>query len=184
VKTALSIILISALALKAAAGDYFPYRAKRLTYEFAVPFDSPNAPKLPTAKLTVTTQPDAEGRYPFGIGVAPLASIEVELGKQLLSVPKQLLSELGPLDLDSLDFYWVGGRYYVALSRKASDPAAQPERVEFVFRDGLLVDFWLARKSLRDKHPKLFQGTTPHPPAPTTDANLSKPMKATRQPSE
>jgi hypothetical protein len=167
VKAALFTLLISALALTATAGDYFPYRPKRLTYEFAVPFDGAAAPKLPTAKLTVTTRPDADGRYPSGMGVAPLASVEVELGKERLSVPKQLLQDIGPLDLNTLDFYWVGGRYYVALSRKSAAEGGRPERIEFIFRDGILVDLWFDRTSQRDKHPKVFEGTTRFRPEPT-----------------
>ncbi len=163
-KPALYTLLISTLALTATAGDYFPYRPKQLTYEFAVPFDDPGAPKLPPAKLTITTQPDADGRFPYRIGTALLASIEIELGREHLSVPKQLLRDIGPLDLNTLDFYWVGGRYYVALSRKAAADDAQPERVTFVFQDGFLVDLWLANKSQRDKHPKVFEGITPFRP--------------------
>src|SRR5687768_11539449 len=103
----LPYLLILACGSVAVAGDYFSYRPKKLTYEFASPFDDPASPKLPPAKLHITTQPDEKGRYWVEIKSAPLASIEVELGKKRLNVPKQLLSDLGPLDLNTLDFYWV-----------------------------------------------------------------------------
>lgn len=137
-RTELYILLVSALALSATAGDYFPYRPRRFTYEFAAPFDDPHSPKLPAAKLTITAEPDAKGRYPLHLGAASLASIEVELGREHLSVPKKLLRDLGPFNLNTLEFYWVGTSYYVGLSR-ASAPDLQPEHVEFVFRDGAFV---------------------------------------------
>jgi len=156
VRTALYFLLVTALALSVTAGDYFPYRPRCFTYEFAAPFDSPHAPKLPAAKLTITAQPDEEGRYPLHLGVASLASIEVELGKERLSVPKKHLRDLGRFNLNTLDFYWVGGSYHVALSR-VNAIGLQPERVEFIFRDGAFVDLWVANKSQRYKHPTVFE---------------------------
>lgn len=155
-------ILLLLLALTAEAGDQFSYRPKRLTYDLASPFDDPTAQKLPPAKLTIATQPDAAGHFNLDTRSAPLTSIEVELGKERLSVPKQLLNDIGPFDLHTIDFYWVGGRYYVAICRERPADGRQ-EALDFVFRDGKLVDLYFSGTSQRDKYPKVFQGTTPWP---------------------
>lgn len=150
------------------AGDHFSYRPKSLAYDFATPFDNPGEPKLPTAKLTITTRVDEEGQY-RGMEDALLGSIEVELGKQRLLVPTQILRDLGAYDLGSIDFYWVGRRYYIVISRKRSDPVIPPTRTEFVFKDGALVDVWVndgwGNKSLRKRYPKILDATLEHPAA-------------------
>jgi hypothetical protein len=137
-----------------------------LVYEFAVPFDDPGAPKLPPAKLTVTTAPDETGHYPL-IPSATLASIEVELGKHRLHVPPTVLRDVGPLDLGTLDFFWVGLNYYVAISRKRPDQVTRPERIEFVFADGALKDVRFDYKSQRERYPKLFNAGSAATPSPS-----------------
>lgn len=161
VRTALLLLILLLLAPSGLPGDYFPYRPRRLTFEFAVPFDDATAPKLTPAKLTITTQPDENGRYPLGFGFARLATFQLELGRQRVAIPHEILRDAGSLDLRSLDLYWVGMRHFVTFNRPTSAPGERPDRVKFVFDAGVLSDYRLNEDSQRGRFPNSFAPTKP-----------------------
>ncbi len=85
------------------------------------------------------------------------------MGGSEITLPEVLLGRMGVVSLATLDFYWVGGRHYFAISHQPLDRRKPAIKFTVVIRDGVVVDFYEKRfqtqKSLRTEFPEIFKGT-------------------------
>lgn len=127
----LSIFSISATGLF--AGDYFPYKPKEIRYSLRKPFDQPDAPKLDDAVVVITF-----GESGFSLSSGTPTSLRIELGKKAINIPDSVLREVGPIEIGSIDFYWVAGKHYLRATQ-TSDKSVK-DMAEIVIQDAVPVE--------------------------------------------
>lgn len=157
--TALGLILLIWCCSLCLAGDYFAYRAKKVTYEFATPFDDESSPKLSDAKVTITTQPEPWEKRLGNNNRTLLGDVSIAIGEHKLSIPKTILKDMDRVSLMTLDFYWVNGIHYFSISSHVEGMNKDIHTREFIItiKDGTLIDYQRGKKSQKDKFPEIFK---------------------------
>jgi len=146
-------LILSTASTKATDSGY-PYRPKRLVFEFASPFIEPYDEKVPDAKVIVEARQDSAGHFlSDDLHYTQIASIDVIIGKQTLSVPKTLLRDLGEADLTTVLFVWGGPNRSLKLTYGPRNGTPNLLRVTWT-KEGKLIFVYLGRLNCSEEYIK------------------------------
>jgi len=148
-KTALSVIVAVFLTAQAWAYDGSGFSVKRIVYEFDAPGEVQYKFKLKSAKVIFEYARPAHGIEPWVV-----TSVVVELGKQQLAVPSEIMHDISVSEpmLMSLDYYI--DQYYLRFWVSLDSDGAE---ATFAWRDGRLTEFKFKGNNMNERYPGLFK---------------------------
>ena len=136
--TFVSVVIITVLVTSAAkGGDGNPFLPKQISIEFTSPFLKQPEYSYKKATVVILFGADKKGITQWEMRYACPASIDIQLGRERLSVPAKIVNDIRRPNVSEMSFLWFADQYVLSFSAQLR--GNQFGTLRFFWRDSALV---------------------------------------------